>query len=524
MRALRDRLFREPTFTGPQPVTHTDDDNALAPVAPPRRSFGRKLLGFGKALLVLLGVLFVAFYALRWQAGRMGQRKLDVGLAALDAREPGWRLNDRLAARERAQPAPPDNDGPRVLAIADKLPKDWSAWANGDAGQKWHAKRDPNRLPPADATAAARAALEPLAGPRAEALGLRDSRGAFFPVKVENNPMATLLPHCQKCREVVSLLGLDGQVAALDQNPARGIDAARAQLKLARAIGDEPFFISQLVRMACAAAAAQTAMQVLAWAEPPAPGLAELQAELLAEAEFPHFLTGMRGERAALDRVFEGLAEGTITEDEFFQMATGRVGPAQRALFRAYKGLIPADRAKCLELCTQYIEAAQLPHHERLAAIAAVPHPKRDGFDPRYLGTMVLMPAVGSFAESGLRTRANLLSAAAGVACERFRLKHGRFPDALAELVPEFLPSVPVNPFDGKPLTFRALGDRVAIYGWHDDSRFAREAPPADFDEGPRKGQAHGFRVWLPKSRALPPLADAKPADDDAIPPPREKP
>jgi hypothetical protein len=499
-------------------VTHTDEDehdHAPAPV-PPKRTLKSRAGGCAKALLILVGVLVVGFFAVRWQAGRVGQRALDKQLAAIDAREPDWRLDAVMAAREKAQPPAEANDGPAILAVADALPKEWNQWHAGDDARAWFDKRDPNRVPPVESVATARAALGLIPEERAAALKLRNDRRAFFPLKIETNPIATLLPHVQKVREVVNVLGMDAQLAALDKNPKRGIEAARAQLKLARAIGDEPFFISQLVRCACATAAAQTAQQVLAWAEP-TDGLAELQAELLAEAETPYFLIGMRGERAGLDRIFTGLADGTITEDEFFKIAEGQNGPGQRAVFRAYKALIPADRAYCLNLCNQYVDAAKLPHHEQLAAIRAVELPHREGFDPRRIGTRLLLPAVDRFAEAGLRTRANLLSAAACVACERFRLKHGRFPKELAELVPAFLPAVPLNPFDNKPLAFRAFEDRVAVYGWYDNGQFAREAPPADFDEGPRKGTPHGYRVWLPKSRALP-------HPDDEIPPPREKP
>jgi len=369
-------------------VTHADEDeHDLAPTkTPPRRSLKSRAGGCAKTVLVLVGVLVVAFFAVRWQAGRMGQRALEKQLAVNNAREPDWQLDAVMAAREKAQPAGAENDGPAILAVADNLPKDWNTWPISEGGQKWNEKREQNRLPAAEGVASARAALGLIAEQRAAALELRNDRRAFFPLKIANNPIATLLPHVQKVREVVHVLSTDGQVAALDKNPNRGIEAARAQLKLARAIGDEPFFVSQLVRCACATSAGHTAMQVLAWGEP-TEGLAELQAELLAEADTPYFLVGMRGERATLDRIFTGLADGTITEDEFFRFADGRTGPGERVAFRAYKALVPADHAYSLNLCNQYVEAAKLPHHEQLAAIRAVPLPHREGFDPRRIGT-----------------------------------------------------------------------------------------------------------------------------------------
>lgn len=44
--------------------------------------------------------------------------------------------------------------------------------------------------------------------------------------------------------------------------------------------------------------------------------------------------------------------------------------------------------------------------------------------------------------------------AKAGIAVELFRRKYGKLPDKLSELVPEFLPSVPVDPFDMKELRY----------------------------------------------------------------------
>ncbi|MEQ2008760.1 MAG: hypothetical protein ABMA26_18425 [Limisphaerales bacterium] len=47
----------------------------------------------------------------------------------------------------------------------------------------------------------------------------------------------------------------------------------------------------------------------------------------------------------------------------------------------------------------------------------------------------------------------------AALALERFRRKHGRHPDSLAQLMPEFLPAVPVDWMDGQPLRYRLNTD-----------------------------------------------------------------
>jgi hypothetical protein len=51
------------------------------------------------------------------------------------------------------------------------------------------------------------------------------------------------------------------------------------------------------------------------------------------------------------------------------------------------------------------------------------------------------------------------------VALERFRLKHGAYPQTLAELEPEFLNHAPMDFMDGKLLRYRRRGDgHLVIY------------------------------------------------------------
>ena len=45
------------------------------------------------------------------------------------------------------------------------------------------------------------------------------------------------------------------------------------------------------------------------------------------------------------------------------------------------------------------------------------------------------------------------------IALKRCQLKHGNYPAELSELTPEFLPSVPLDPVDGKPLRYRPNSD-----------------------------------------------------------------
>jgi hypothetical protein len=481
-------------------VTNPDED--FAP--PPPRSRFRWVRRFALWALGVFAVIVLVLFVGRWQTSRLGQRQLTVTTNRLDADEPGWRLEAILDERKKAEPPPNENSAPVVLEIAEGIPEEWRKWRDSEQAMALWGRRGDNRLPPQEAIDDARKPAAATLLVRTDAIRLlRDKRRGQFPLTINPDPIATLLPHLDKCRTVVSLLQYDGYLSAIEKNPNRGISAARAALAVARAIGDEPLLISQLVRIACATVAAQTAMQVLAWGEP-TEGLAELQAELLAEAEFQHFRTGMQGERGMIDKMFRNLQDGTIPAKHWFVYADIHdPGPEHYAAFRAYRALIPGDHAKALEILTAYHEAAKLPDHEQLAALKAVPIPQGPPNEFRYILTRLLTPAGGKIAEAGLRCRADLRAAATGVACERFRVKHGRWPRELAELVPAFLPAVPLNPFDGKPLGYRVIADRVAVYCFWPDAPMKIDFPE-EFRAGTAPGIGIGYRVWNPNRRGLP--------------------
>jgi hypothetical protein len=60
--------------------------------------------------------------------------------------------------------------------------------------------------------------------------------------------------------------------------------------------------------------------------------------------------------------------------------------------------------------------------------------------------------------------------AVAAIALKRYQLKHGQWPEKLVDLSPEFLPSVPLDPVDGRPLRYRRNNDGTyLLYSIGDD-------------------------------------------------------
>ncbi|MCI0705443.1 MAG: hypothetical protein L0241_30655 [Planctomycetia bacterium] len=484
------------------------DPNDLDEVEPtPKPPRKRGLRRFAIRALIVLGVIALLLFVSRWQVGRIGQRHLNAANQQLDTEEPGWRLEALLAERNKTAPPPEENSAPAVLAVAKEIPSDWKkASRHGAAGAwptDWPRHYPENTLPSASIIESLMEYAELTAAVRQKAVALRGKRSGFYRLEIPDDPISARFPHLDQAHGVATLLHFDGHLAALMKNPNRGIQSARAALAVARSIGDEPTMIAQLFRISCAKVATQTALQVIAWGEP-TEELSQLQAELLAEAETPYFPTAIRGERAILDKVFTGLESGTIPTDQLMRYSSiVRPGPEHFAAFRVYRPLIPGDHAKCLQLMSDYYTAAKLPHHEQLPAIKLIEIPKGPPEDFRYIITRMVLPACDKVAEATLRGRAELLTAAVAIACERFRQKTGRWPKELTELTPTFLPAVPLNPFDGKPVGYRIFEDRITVYCYWADAPVQMHEP-IEFRGGEPKGLGVGYRVWLPQHRALP--------------------
>jgi hypothetical protein len=224
--------------------------------------------------------------------------------------------------------------------------------------------------------------------------------------------------------------------------------------------------------------------------------LLELQIALTADAEEPLLLYGTRGERAALDRLFENLQTGAVPlEDVFGSRPQNLWGWQDHAH-------LPMDRATALRGMTACVEAARRPLHEQPPAFAAMPEPPAD---PHLVISGMMVSSVENVAHTFWRTSAQARCAVVGIACERFRQQHGRWPGSLTALVPTFLPAVPLDPYTGEPLHFAKLESGVVVYSVGSD----RRGDGGTLD--PLSSPPPRFRLWNPDQRRRPPPPEPPP-------------
>jgi hypothetical protein len=110
-----------------------------------------------------------------------------------------------------------------------------------------------------------------------------------------------------------------------------------------------------------------------------------------------------------------------------------------------------------------------------------------------------------------LRGHASLRCAQVALAAERYRQKRGNWPQSLADLVPQYLSAVPLDPFDGKPLRYRKTDRGAVVYSLFDDGRGEGGDPNRAPDAESHRDVV--FTLWNVDQRRLPPLPAPPPED-----------
>jgi hypothetical protein len=454
------------------------------------------------AALVLLPVsLLTGIY---FYIGHLADVELQDAQAEADRLDPGWRLDD-LEAR-RPQYADDDNSAVQMVRVQSLIPKDWASKKEFN-----DLFTDLLRQHQLDAVQvkALRAELANAATAVTEARKLADLPHGRFPLQWAPDMWHTTV-NSLGAREVANLLHFDVLLQAQEGDLDGALRSTRAILNAGRSIGDEPLLTSQLRRINCRALALASLKRVLAQGEPAPQTLADLQ-RLLEEDEAENLpLYGVRGERAGLDHLMANLQNGTVNLGEL-------VGPQglgltqgeamEVTLLSSTSSSRKYQRAAMLRLLTQMVEMAKLPPEQQPPLRDQIVAETRN----QRLLVRLFVPALQKISQQGNQIGlAQLRSAIAATAAERYRQAHGRWPASLDALVADgLLKQVPIDPNDGAPLRYRLRPDSVVFYSVGLDRE--DNGGPIETLSGWSKGTNIGFTLWNADQRRLLPLPPAEP-------------
>jgi hypothetical protein len=425
----------------------------------------------------------------------------------LNRLDPRWRLEEVEA--DRADIPKRRNAALTVMAVKPLMPKKWPAWEsvtnNPEAAalQESFTKLEPQRQLNKEQIDALRAEMERASLALPKARNLADLPEGRYPITYSADFMMTAFPHVQNVHEVTKLLVLDAMLQSQDGDTGAALTSCRAILNTGRSFGDEPLFLSQLVRIACRMIAVSALERALAQGQPAAAALRDVQQLLEKEEQEPLLLVGLRGERAGGDRYLgyiasasDPLARRAIVLS-FLGMSTG-LRNSQPSLIDEILSLplytaagVERQRAAYLRFMTQAVEAAKLPLEQQQAEMERWEATAKA--QPSLVRLMA--PSLKNMTTACLRSRMTLRCAFVALATERYRLDKKNWPEKLETLREAgYLPDVPVDLFDGQPLRLCRLEDGLLIYsvgpdGEDNDGHMDRSKPLG-------KGTDMGFRLW----------------------------
>lgn len=476
------------TAAGPGPA-------AAPPTVNETRWLLRVLMRLALLTLIFVALLITARFYYTWKA----ESDYEDAVQLTDQADPRWRW-DELEQQRRVIPDE-QNGATAVLAASKFFTPDWpkrraslpeDAVEDLPLFERLQAAR--GSKPDEQLIADIRAEVKMLAPAWQAAQPLLDRLTGRFPILWTQEWLDTPLPHLDACSNLVRFAQLKLLTQLIDGDAAGAWHTCRIALNAARAIGDEPNSRSQYFRAQSAIVAMSQFEGVLSQSQPSEAELAVALRVLSDEMSVPLIEIGVRGDRAGAERFFNAVRAGTLDSPKL--AATLGFSAPVRWLY--LNNRIRHSQAFSLRLYNEAQGIARSPEHTQL--------PKWKAFDERIQQlrkqhevnqafAVPVAPDMGRMAPTLLQHAALARTLAVAVAMELYRVRNGgRWPSRIDQLVPDYLPTVPRDPFRDAPILVKPTADGWIIYSVGVDGE-DNEGTRANLDVG-KTGTDIGVRLY----------------------------
>ncbi len=324
--------------------------------------------------------------------------------------------------------------------------------------------------------------------------------GCHFDRDYGRPTIAMRLPELALLRNGARLLALDAICSAADGDRKRAIGDINAMFGMAEHIRGESLLISLLVSMVVDRVAIDSLQVILASTHVPANELppqwvsGDVSYRVL-------FRRALRAEEALRLATFAQVGEGQYGLAGIAAAAAGNnpeTEPARAIATWGYRVfLLPEDLAAHARFTADIDTVAYLPYWQARDRMQAYERQMQN--HPGGLMTAMLTPALSHVMRNVAVAEARRGAARLGLALYCFRAQHGRFPEKLGDVAPEFIATVPSDPFDGGPLRVKQTGHGATVYSigaemagnhegsWLDIDKKHRDVTFTVPDQGPAK-------------------------------------
>jgi hypothetical protein len=267
-----------------------------------------------------------------------------------------------------------------------------------------------------------------------------------------------LIPEQAHMRRAARLLAIDARHKAATGDSAGAVEDINAIFAMARHVSSEPLLITTLVSMAIHGRGINTLEELMTAGAVTAKDLENLQ--LPEDVSYRRSMArALRMEEATGLSLFCD-ANGKLSSN-FVEIAGFRDVFELVAVYRVFN--LAEDLAMYREHFRKLHRALSAPYH------ATRDEWRKASGSVRRGEAGVLTTAIASdltqIAVHSQRGEAQHRAAVLGVAIFRYYDKHGRPPESLDDLSPEFVKIVPRDPFDGKAMRLKFTDQGCVIYG-----------------------------------------------------------
>ena len=422
-----------------------------------RRQKRRRLRRSLAATFVTTVLLLVSMFLYR---RHQSEQALEDAIAETDRLDPGWRIED-LIKRQSAMPA--DQNAALPISAAHAILLNWKL----DPKDAIHQKPLPQFQLDQKLLDALRKSREPFLAARAEALKAIPLKTGWYPRNLHlyfDGPGEGIGP--DQVRHVGQFLEGVAMLQSQDGNHDVAWQTTLAILAAGRSFGEQPGFRGITMRAVLQTTAACSFERCLAQGTTTDSLLAEAMKSLADEANVPLFYNAIRCDRAIDHEAWTRLDEGKLQVHQL-GWSTDGVSSIDGAKVEIELGWWLAGgtfkrlHAWILRFDNEVLAVAKLPHAARDAKMKELEQKFTDE-GPSWANRS---PLYVSVSDRFAITLAKLECAVAGLGVERFRLKHGRWPTSLDEVVAaKLLDAVPADVYDAKPLGYRKTTDGAVVF------------------------------------------------------------
>jgi hypothetical protein len=256
-------------------------------------------------------------------------------------------------------------------------------------------------------------------------------------------------PHVGNASAASRLIRLDLQTSALRKDAAEVAKSLTALFRIWRLFDGEPVLVSRIVVSLRDHDARRVLSESLGRIEIPADDLIDIQNQIRNRDHAKEMRIALLGERVISYEVMQDLHQ----LDE-------KIPKGSRAQ--------PSDVAFYLEYMQRHIASLDLEcpemlrEHDHIEADYIKQNIREGGY--RHTVSGLLLPILAIIPYKLAEDIAGSRAADSGIAVELYRREHSNLPESLDLLVPKYLPNVPIDPFNGKPMLYKVDEKGFTIY------------------------------------------------------------